>query len=639
MKKKSQIIFLSRTENVSCITSHINNQTLVIPFSYDIRDVLDKKKIKYKIPYNYIYENSFNNLDEKSNLLIKNFMATSHSLRDELMYNGVSILHLLEYGFQGYLHSLFNDLEIIEEVIKKETPDIVYIEKKLNSPTKLFNSQENITNSVIALSEKYKYKINYIDVNTPSQNINIMIEIRNRIHKIQNYFRYFIIKTKIIYNNFIYRINSYLNNNKSNILFTISMKSSIQFINELTSNGNKLLMFGENLNYSHKILNKNILYKSMNNYSTANVNNDILNIELINKILNTLELDESMRYNDVKIWPFFRNHLQYLFENKIQQIINDIEKVNMLLYEENISNVIVPNGVSYFDRLITEISRINNIKSLVIQHGVIGQKFGFYPNSADKIAAWGELSKDKLINLGIKDEKIELTGNPNYDKYFNTSRIKESKKNDLHDYYGIEKNKKIVTYIDSATDFDKQFAGNYFLFLDDWIYHYSIIIDLIKKDPNCILIIKLHPGLTRKNKKLIKNLIFHKGVENVIIYKQHDIKPLLTISDVILTLHSSIIYEAMLYGIPIITIDFHKVKNSCRFPFKSEYDTGALLHINDLETLTKVFNNILYDEDYRSKILHGYKKIISKAIYRGSNSSSYNICNLIEDKINNKEYN
>ena len=49
MKKKSQIIFLSRTENVSCITSYINNQTLVVPFNYSIRDELDKKKSEIKV--------------------------------------------------------------------------------------------------------------------------------------------------------------------------------------------------------------------------------------------------------------------------------------------------------------------------------------------------------------------------------------------------------------------------------------------------------------------------------------------------------------------------------------------------------------------------------------------------------------
>jgi hypothetical protein len=52
------------------------------------------------------------------------------------------------------------------------------------------------------------------------------------------------------------------------------------------------------------------------------------------------------------------------------------------------------------------------IRSLVIQHGFIGQQWLHYPLWADRVCVWGEVDREWYRHMGTAREKIAVTGNP-----------------------------------------------------------------------------------------------------------------------------------------------------------------------------------------------------------------------------------
>ncbi len=51
-------------------------------------------------------------------------------------------------------------------------------------------------------------------------------------------------------------------------------------------------------------------------------------------------------------------------------------------------------------------------RSLVVQHGVPGCRFGFAPAAADRVLVWGESSRRQLIDWGVHPNQVHVTGSP-----------------------------------------------------------------------------------------------------------------------------------------------------------------------------------------------------------------------------------
>ena len=67
-------------------------------------------------------------------------------------------------------------------------------------------------------------------------------------------------------------------------------------------------------------------------------------------------------------------------------------------------------------RAAVAVGRRYGVRSLVVQHGVPGCRFGFAPLCADRILAWGESSQQRLTEWGVSPERIRITGSPQADR-------------------------------------------------------------------------------------------------------------------------------------------------------------------------------------------------------------------------------
>lgn len=68
-----------------------------------------------------------------------------------------------------------------------------------------------------------------------------------------------------------------------------------------------------------------------------------------------------------------------------------------------------------FNRAAVAIARRLGIPSLVVQHGAPYIRFGYAPLEADVACVWGETSRQKLLEWGVPDQRIVVTGAPALD--------------------------------------------------------------------------------------------------------------------------------------------------------------------------------------------------------------------------------
>jgi hypothetical protein len=74
------------------------------------------------------------------------------------------------------------------------------------------------------------------------------------------------------------------------------------------------------------------------------------------------------------------------------------------------SVLVVDEDVSPLQRLAVLEARRRETRSIVVQHGLPAIQFGFAPLAADRIAVWGNASRDRLTSWGIPPERIIVTG-------------------------------------------------------------------------------------------------------------------------------------------------------------------------------------------------------------------------------------
>ena len=92
-------------------------------------------------------------------------------------------------------------------------------------------------------------------------------------------------------------------------------------------------------------------------------------------------------------------------------------------------SVLIDEDISVDKNLFVQWCRTVGIPTYVLCHGVLGQKWGFVPLTADKIFVWGRASKAKLESWGVEPDRIIVSGNPLYTKYRPHS-IKSAMKNE-----------------------------------------------------------------------------------------------------------------------------------------------------------------------------------------------------------------
>ena len=198
-----------------------------------------------------------------------------------------------------------------------------------------------------------------------------------------------------------------------------------------------------------------------------------------------------------------------------------------------------------------------------------------------------EYVKSRLIDRGIDEKYIKVTGQPAFDHvkfYYDLNN------NILKSEYGYQEDEKILLWI-SPGNKDQE----------------SIISELVRieeKYSNFKLIIKLHPN--EDGKKIINQLEKLKSKAKV---HSEDLQKLILISDLVITEFSAVGLEAILLDKPLITLNLTGKEDRVAYA-----EAGAALGVYNLNAIEEAIIKVFEDSTLIEVLMKNRKKFHSDGL-------------------------
>ena len=221
------------------------------------------------------------------------------------------------------------------------------------------------------------------------------------------------------------------------------------------------------------------------------------------------------------------NFIDIIDERFIERIKSFKEHLKRYYIDNNISAIIVPNDICFFENLSIKIFKEINRPSFIFLHGLPGRYNNIAENRSDYLIVWGDKIKENYIKAGFREDKILVSGHPYY-KEFHYRELK----------FGIEDILIITESMPGAQHGERvrlSDRGNSILYL------YSIQNVLKKMDVKSVRL-RVHPSANRRwYLKFVDKDFFRLDME--------DLDSSLKRSTLVIGPDSTILVESAYYGV------------------------------------------------------------------------------------------
>ena len=328
--------------------------------------------------------------------------------------------------------------------------------------------------------------------------------------------------------------------------------------------------------------------------------------EDIESILDTLFSDENLHRafkskNDVYL---FKGEFYSLFLRRLPYLLFKLRLSCDFIQKVSPDILIVGDDRSTITRTCILPAKKNKIPVVEIQHGLFSLPEIFVnlmPEPvSNKICVWGSSSREYLLELGFEDEKIEITGSPEFDEHRKFALNLENNEN------------KVILFATQAP-------------------YKNINIEVIEemgKNKNLhefMVYVKPHPDEDPVTYKFLED----KFPDKVFIrHKNENLSYLLSISHVILTVSSTVGLEAAVLDKPLICINF--------LGEKSMYvDDGIALEVKSTVELAESVNKI-FNPEISAQLSENRANFVNKYVHELDGKSVERITDVITKLIDKK---
>lgn len=530
------IVFLENEQQaVDFLLNHKNkfpNATIIAlsPFAaYE----LEKRNISYKTPEDYCNQKELYALGiknyEKVETLCK--LLDSHILKHNsfvrkydltpAFYNFYSIKMLYD-GITIRLYQLF-------EIIKKESPELVFYYKNKEKSIRVQNTSEpllpdNKESIYVDLLGFLSNKIELIPLPTPQ------LEMKSA----SNSTLYKTLKSKIknllISNSFI-----------SKLLFKFK---KLKFISKKSSENAPILLFGGGYNWNSCLsffssygLGPVLSLKDDSRYWYGHIPATYNSIQLLEEIKKDKNLREFFIHSGIDFFPLLEEQLKFIINESTWSCIRAYEYTESLSKNYGIKLILSSTFTSSTSKAIAKAAHKNNLPVFLWQHGNYGYHYSpmsIYQNIIypDVFFTFGDGVTKKYKEEGEKyHTELVSIGSGALDTLF--SRIKEKK--DLHNKLNLDPNKKIILY--ASTNFYRNHLyvtfSPFFSDINFWKTQKKILnVLLTHSDYN--VIIKLHGNLNY-GESPIKNYVNENKFSNCAFFSgERDLADLIPFADILI---------------------------------------------------------------------------------------------------------
>jgi len=543
---------------------------------------------------------------------------------DFTIYNGISTGLLIERSMIYYFMDLLKTASIIKAIIEKEKPDTIYLFTGINEGMSPCVDTATIERIVRLLAQESTIE---------------SIEPKDRAKRDGS----FLLSPKEITRELFSYINSFLNfimaaikgKPKKKIVFYEGFNHIKDLLNKIGSSKGDFDLIHLQRRFSPKIfpdiIKAQTRVEDLQRYRRYRARKKDFSVD-IEQIRENLK--GYFNFSGVDLLPIAWERIRYILEDYIPNIVvDDILSVENYLRQERPDIVVVENDSAYFERLVTAVSRKKGIRTVVIQHGMtIGGRgglrddlpsFDFYPLIADKFLAYGEYTKEWLKAKGADPDSIVVTGASRYDCYYKKGFGEDL--NSLKNQVARGKEKLALFILSELAS--RQYIPTFHHNLFHVKQQVREIAKIAESMQDCFFIIRPH-----SKDRLVIDLISKETDKfpnsNLIVDRSMDLKALLEITDACIGAHSSALVEAMICGVPVITISHPDTE----VDIASFNEYGLSIHANSFDDVRSILEKLL---DKRKGLRVEVKEKIKHNISSINYNDDGNATNRIADYITN----
>ena len=537
----------------------------------------------------------------------------------KIEFEGINLLSLLDTAelHQLLISQLLNFL-IIKRLIENFKPNKIIA---TNDLSKLTGSLINQKIKLETLTGKNINELPWDKIHMKFNLFKIPISINISRKKYQ--------KIKLIFESLIGNLFNllYRNNIKNNKILLLEFDPTIykNLLDELNKKDFNILLFNQRKSALWNIKSLKIL--KQNNCKIINPNIFLTKSEKIkmqNLTKNYIEQFEILwsktnLFNKIfaienqTFWPSFGNTLFNTYKKRLNEYIQTIQLSKKLIINSNLKCILSLNIVGETEKIV--LSNNLEVPFVMLEHGYANHTvetsqydiFHMYSLLKDKIAIWGNIQKNYLIEKKYFDRKnMCVTGSPRHDVFFNKKIIKNQNKQKI-----ILLTPHPINNLSGIAD------TNLYLRFETFITNFLIAI---KKISNVKIIVKLHPGQDEYSKHMIT--LFRKFDLDIEIHHVTPIIDLLSKCDALLNVSpesydtSTIILESLIMKIPTINV----LLDNQNHPFSFVKD-NAVLTISDKSNMEEILNKILFDTKIRKTLQTNGEKHVIRYLNNPGNAS------------------
>ena len=615
-------IFLDNTNEFYKLSKNLINssETKIFSFNIIVHKFLEDKKIEHEIAESYLSkEDHFKIFDTAVSFWE---WHKSKSIDNEFQYEGVNILGLLETGeFHQFLVAEVYKFFVIKRIIEKERPDKIFANNQFSNIISKLTDNNHISINQIN-TKKYNFLIYWDKFSYEFHLGKIPIGIklsRKNYQRLKNFFESIVCK--------LFSLDLKPNENKKIILFVEfnPLQYSELFENLKNYEGVVSLLDYrrpsfwnmDSLNFLRKSNCKLIRMENFLNASDKKLISDLVigYLEKLERLRTDSYLENKFTVEGITIWPFLKEILIEIFRKRMYEYLLLILFSKKILTKTNVSCILTLSLDGETEKAILNLNK-NSKPSILLEHGFTNylpeiSRFDITSGLSifkDKIAVWGNIQKQYLVNvLKTPEKKILVVGSPRHDKFFR--EIISTKKDSVRTVL-------IIPGIFAPSN--AQFSTFSYLRLENLLKRTFKIFESFK---NVKLIVKLHPSQYIET-EYIKKLI-NQSNPNVMIYHTEPIQKILEDCDTVLNIHTEVlpstaVLDALVMGKPVMNISL--VDENYNFQFIKDNAVMQVTYKSDLE---KNLKTILYDENFRKELIENAQKHLQSYLSNQGKASKH----------------
>ncbi len=340
-------------------------------------------------------------------------------------------------------------------------------------------------------------------------------------------------------------------------------------------------------------------------------NNHKTFLKKYNKLISSKSFQDLFKYGDILIWDQLKNIFEELSTSPyIPNYLDLIDSIHKKFSDSKPKAIFLPYETGPIALAFISVARKFSIKTIGIQHGAIFKDHPHYNHNfldgenshgfplPDKLLLFGEFSRNILIEHGYPSEKLVVFGNPHF---FNLEQIKNALDQlQLREKYSIGKNKKVILFATGKLQEYYNIHGkiNY----DTQIWNY--LLENFSDSKTYEIILKPHPN---ENTLVYQKLLQKNRNTNARII-DGEIFELIYTSDLIISIFSTFMEDALCFNKPVIRVKFNDEKPVI------PYDDYNVLLSSSLENLKSNINKLFDDDSFRNKLFKNLD-LFTKLLY------------------------